>query len=77
MLNPQMMKNRGLRDSQPPSPSGSDEDEDAARSPTSGDDAKSPSASAHAPASERGRRGRKGLTVLNDELKRDPLDIVH
>lgn len=64
-----MMKSRGIRDSQPPSPSASDED-DGARSPAS-DDQKSPT------GTERGRKGRKGLTVLNDELKRDPLDIVH
>jgi hypothetical protein len=64
-----MSKSRGIRDSQPPSPTGSDED-DGARSPVS-DDQKSPI------GNERGRKGRKGLTVLNDELKRDPLDIVH
>jgi len=64
-----MMKGRGPRDSQPPSPSASDED-DEARSPIS-DEQKSPT------GTERGRKGRKGLTVLNDELKRDPLDIVH
>ena len=65
----QMMKSRGVRDSQPPSPSASDED-DGAKSPVS-DDQKSPT------GTERGRKGRRGLTVLNDELKRDPLDIVH
>lgn len=64
-----MARTRSVRDSQPPSPSGSDEDE-GARSPVS-DDQKSPT------GTERGRKGRKGLTVLNDELKRDPLDIVH
>lgn len=71
-----MMNRRGgLKDSQPPSPNGSDEEDDANRSP-SGDEAKSPTFSSG--ASERGRRvGRRGLTVLNDELKRDPLDIVH
>lgn len=63
-----MMKSRGLSASQPPSPTASDED-DPARSPVS--DEKSPT------GTERGRKGRKGLTVLNDELKRDPLDIVH
>lgn len=70
-----MNARRGARDSGPPSPNGSDEDE--ARSPTSGDEAKSPTLSTNS-AVERGRKvSRKGLTVLNDELKRDPLDIVH
>lgn len=63
------MKSRGSSASQPPSPNASDED-DGARSPTS-DEQKSPT------GTERGRKGRKGLKVLNDELKRDPLDIVH
>jgi hypothetical protein len=67
-------------DSQPPSPGASDSDEDNNRSPVSGDEEadnkKSPTFGSG--ASERGRKvGRRGLTVLNDELKRDPLDIVH
>ena len=70
-----MMKGRGplrVMDSQPPSPSGSEE-EDEARSPLSDDGRKSPVGA----SAERGRKGMKGLAVFNDELKRDPLDIVH
>ena len=71
------MMNRRPRDSQPASPSGSDEDDDANRSPISGDEdgKKSPT---FGNVGDRGRKiSRKGLTVLNDELKRDVLDIVH
>jgi hypothetical protein len=65
-----MMKGRkSLRDSQPPSPGGTD---DEANSPTSNDeDAKSPIEGVI-----RGRQ-KAGAKFLKEELKRDPFDVVH
>lgn len=70
-----MMKGRrSLGDSQAPSPDGS-EDEDG-RSPVSNDedDFRSP-ATEHKSGSVRGRR--PNMNFLRDELKKDPLDLVH
>ena len=60
---------KSLRDSQAPSPEGSD---DELRSPVEGgEEAKSPVENVI-----RGRQ-RAGAQFLKDELRRDPFDVVH
>ena len=72
-----MRGQRALRDSQAPSPEGSEDDE--ARSPLSndGNDGDVPSITLTSSASF--ARGRKGKTAKdgNQEPKRDALDVMH
>lgn len=69
-----MMKGRrSLGDSQAPSPEGSEDDE--ARSPVSDEEElRSPTIESKS-SSARGRKPK--MNFLRDELKKDPLDLVH
>jgi hypothetical protein len=70
-----MTRSRGsLRDSQAPSLEGSEDDE--ARSPVSNDEEAQNSPVEMRMPQARGRKGR-GAKFIEDELKRDPFDVVH